>query len=51
MYFDGSSMVCMNGKIYSLDDQFSPEEVSVKIGVMDLDEVRSYRAGFNSRAV
>ncbi len=51
MYFDGSSMICMNGKIYSLDEQFSPEDVSVNIGVMDLDEVRSYRGGFVSRGV
>jgi NAD+ synthase (glutamine-hydrolysing) len=51
VYFDGSSMICMNGKIYSLDDQFSAEEVRVQLGVMDLDEVRSYRGGFNSRNV
>lgn len=51
MYFDASSMVCMNGKIYALEDQFAPEEVSVQLGVMDLDEVRSYRGGFNSRCV
>jgi hypothetical protein len=49
MYFDGSSMICMNGKIYALENQFSPKEVEVQIGVMDLDEVRSYRGGFNSR--
>jgi NAD+ synthase (glutamine-hydrolysing) len=49
MYFDGSSMICMNGKIYALDDQFSPDDVVVQVGVMDLDEVRSFRGGFNSR--
>ena len=51
MYFDGSSMICMNGKIYALDDQFSAEDVSVQLGIMDLDEVRSFRCGFPSRAV
>ena len=51
MYFDGSSMICMNGKIYALEDQFSPEDVTVQLGVLDLDEVRSFRGGFNSRCV
>ena len=51
MYFDGSSMICMNGKIYSLDDQFSADEVTVNLGIMDLDEVRSQRCGNTSRAV
>ena len=51
VYFDGSSMICMNGKIYSIEDQFTPDNVLVSIGVMDLDEVRSYRGGFNSRCV
>lgn len=51
MYFDGSSMICMNGKIYSLDDQFSPEEITVQVGVLDLDEVRSNRCGYFSRGM
>ena len=29
MYFDGSSMICMNGKIYALDNQFTVEDVEV----------------------
>jgi NAD+ synthase (glutamine-hydrolysing) len=51
MYFDGSSMICMNGKIYALDDQFSADDVTVQLGIMDLDEVRSFRCGFPSRSV
>jgi NAD+ synthase (glutamine-hydrolysing) len=51
IYFDASSMILMNGKIYAVENQFSPEDVSVKLGIMDLDEVRSYRGGFNSRCV
>ena len=51
LYFDGSSMICMNGKIYSLDEQFTPDDVIVQLGVLDLDEVRSFRGGFNSRCV
>lgn len=51
MYFDGSSMICMNGKIYALDEQFSADDVTVQLGIMDLDEVRSFRCGFPSRSV
>lgn len=51
VYFDGSSMICMNGKIYAMDDQFTADDVTVQLGVLDLDEVRSYRCGFNSRCV
>lgn len=51
VYYDGSSMVCMNGKIYSIEKQFSVGDVDVQLGVMDLDEVRSYRMGNQSRNV
>jgi len=44
-------MVAMNGKIYSQAPQFTTDEVTVQIGVMDLDEVRSYRGGNTSRCV
>ncbi len=46
VYYDGSSMICMNGKIYGIEKQFQVEDVAVQIGVMDLDEVRSYRMGY-----
>jgi len=29
VYFDGSSMICMNGKIYSIEKQFSVGDVDV----------------------
>lgn len=45
MYYDGSSMICMNGVIYSIEKQFSLGDVDVQVGVLDIDEVRSYRMG------
>ena len=51
VYYDGSSMISMNGKIYQQAPQFSVDDVEVSVGIMDLDEVRSYRGGNTSRCI
>mmetsp|Transcript_44331 Transcript_44331/g.43020 ORF Transcript_44331/g.43020 Transcript_44331/m.43020 type:complete len:416 (+) Transcript_44331:263-1510(+) len=51
LYFDGSSMIFMNGVPYAQAPQFSADEVRVEIGVLDLDEVRSLRGGNTSRCM
>ena len=49
--FDGSSLISMNGIVYSSLPQFSIDDVEVKLGVMDLDFVRSKRMSNTSRGV
>ena len=39
-YFDGSSVIAMNGSIYSQAPQFSLDDVDVSLAVIDLDKVR-----------
>ena len=51
MYFDGASMICMNGDIYGHLPQFSITNVETKLGVLDLDMVRSKRAAATSRGL
>jgi len=43
LYFDGSSLVCVNGKLVTQASQFGLEDVEVLSAVIDLDAVRSYR--------
>lgn len=49
MYFDGGSLVSMNGKVYAEASQFSIDEVEVEVAVLDLSEVRNARAADTSR--
>jgi NAD+ synthase (glutamine-hydrolysing) len=49
--FDGSSLISMNGVVYGSLPQFSIGDVEVKLGVLDLDMVRSKRAGNPSRGI
>lgn len=43
LYFDGCSMVIVNGDIVAQGKQFSLDEVEVITATVDLEEVRSYR--------
>jgi NAD+ synthase (glutamine-hydrolysing) len=43
VYFDGSSLICVNGEVVAQATQFSLNEVEVITAVVDLDAVRSYR--------
>ena len=51
VYFDGASMICMNGDIYGHLPQFSISNVETQLGVLDLDIVRSKRAAATSRGL
>mmetsp|Transcript_11338 Transcript_11338/g.10985 ORF Transcript_11338/g.10985 Transcript_11338/m.10985 type:complete len:662 (+) Transcript_11338:371-2356(+) len=43
MYFDGCSLVCVNGELVAQASQFSLQDVEVIIAIVDLNEIRSYR--------
>eukprot|EP00753_Platysulcus_tardus_P008934 PLAT1719.1.p1 GENE.PLAT1719.1~~PLAT1719.1.p1 ORF type:complete len:1065 (-),score=522.65 PLAT1719.1:67-3237(-) len=48
LYFDGCSLVALNGNVLVQASQFSVHEVEVVTAVADLEEVRAHRAGFTS---
>jgi len=50
LYFDGSSMITMNGAIYEQAEQFSIDDVEVNMAVVDLDCVRAQRLANQSRS-
>lgn len=50
IYFDGSAMVLVNGKVVAQGSQFSIKDVEVVVATVDLEEVRSYRS-YKSRAM
>lgn len=43
LYFDGSSLIVLNGKVLSQASQFSLQDVEVVSNVVDLADVRSFR--------
>ena len=43
LYYDGSALIVINGKIKAQGTQFSLDDVEVCIATVDLEEVRSYR--------
>lgn len=45
LYFDGSSLICVNGDIVGQASQFSLMDVEVVTAVVDLADVRAYRGG------
>jgi NAD+ synthase (glutamine-hydrolysing) len=52
LYYDGSSLVALNGDILAQGKQFSlASEVEVVAACVDLDDVVSYRIGIASRGV
>jgi NAD+ synthase (glutamine-hydrolysing) len=50
LYFDGSAMIIVNGKVVAQGSQFSLKDVEVVVATVDLEEVRSYRS-YRSRAM
>ncbi|KAI9768006.1 MAG: glutamine-dependent NAD(+) synthetase [Geoglossum simile] len=50
LYYDGSAMIIINGKVVAQGSQFSLAEVEVVTATVDLEEVRSYRSS-KSRAM
>ena len=49
LYFDGSSLVVVNGEIVSQLPQFSLDDVEVAVVNIDLEAVRATRAASGSR--
>ncbi|XP_067105053.1 glutamine-dependent NAD(+) synthetase isoform X2 [Osmerus mordax] len=43
LYYDGCSMIAINGDVVSQGSQFSLEDVEVLTATLDLEDVRSYR--------
>ncbi|QSZ36450.1 hypothetical protein DSL72_006329 [Monilinia vaccinii-corymbosi] len=50
LYYDGSAMIVVNGKVVAQASQFSLYDVEVVTATVDLEEVRAYRT-FRSRAM
>lgn len=48
MYFDGCSLVCVNGELVAQASQFSLQDVEVVVAIVDLTEIRSYRGASSS---
>ncbi|XP_063800244.1 glutamine-dependent NAD(+) synthetase [Pseudophryne corroboree] len=51
LYFDGCSMISINGDIVVQGSQFSLDNVEVLAATLDLEDVRSYRAHTSSRCI
>lgn len=51
LYYDGCSMVCINGCSVAQGSQFSLDDIQVVTAVVDLEEVRSYRGAICSRGI
>eukprot|EP00842_Homolaphlyctis_polyrhiza_P000801 jgi/Hompol1/1721/HPOL_000260-RA len=51
VYYDGCPLIVLNGEVVAQGSQFSLSEVEVVTATIDLQDVRSYRAGLVSRAL
>ena len=51
LYFDGSSMIAMNGKVISQGSQFSIKERELVIATIDLNEIRNFRRDMKCRGI
>ncbi|KAI8459442.1 glutamine-dependent NAD(+) synthetase [Phakopsora pachyrhizi] len=49
LYYDGCSLISLNGKIINQGSQFSLRDVEVVVTTVDLEAVRSHRSNKNSR--
>jgi NAD+ synthase (glutamine-hydrolysing) len=50
LYYDGCSMIAVNGEIVAQGSQFSVKDVEVVTATVDLDDVRSFRGSVSSRS-
>ena len=51
LYFDGGSLIAVNGKILAEGQRFMLNEIEITTAVADLNEVASYRSSIKSRCV
>ncbi|KAJ3260780.1 glutamine-dependent NAD(+) synthetase [Boothiomyces macroporosus] len=51
VYYDGSALIILNGKILAQSSQFSLNDVEVISATIDLDEIKSFRGGIMSRGM
>ncbi|KAJ3269634.1 glutamine-dependent NAD(+) synthetase [Terramyces sp. JEL0728] len=51
VYYDGSALIILNGKILAQASQFSLNDVEVISATIDLDEIKSFRGGIVSRGM
>ncbi|KAL3883279.1 hypothetical protein ACJMK2_029562 [Sinanodonta woodiana] len=49
VYYDGGSMIAINGQLVKQGPQFSLQEVIVSCATLDLEDVRNYRSSVRSR--
>ncbi|KAK7107921.1 glutamine-dependent NAD(+) synthetase-like [Littorina saxatilis] len=50
VFYDGGSMISVNGQIVAEGPQFTLDEVCVTTATVDLEDVRSYKYGIRSRS-
>ena len=43
LYFDGCSLIAVNGELVMQGPQFSLKEVEVQVATVDLDDVATFR--------
>lgn len=48
LYFDGGSMVCVNGEIVAQAPQFSVDDVETELAIVDLESGRNARMSSGS---
>lgn len=46
LFYDGCSMIALNGEMITQSPQFTLKEVEVDIATVDLEEIRTYRCVF-----
>mmetsp|Transcript_8760 Transcript_8760/g.9947 ORF Transcript_8760/g.9947 Transcript_8760/m.9947 type:complete len:179 (-) Transcript_8760:1202-1738(-) len=51
LYFDGSSLIALNGRVVSQGSQFSIKERELVLATVDLDEVRHYRRTITCKSI
>lgn len=44
MFYDGSSLIAVNGKTVAQTQQFSLDEVDVAVATVDLEDIRTHRS-------
>lgn len=51
LYYDGSCMVAMNGRVIAQGSQFSIKDREVVCATIDLNEIRNYRRDLKNRGI